>query len=115
MADYTEEETRKLLEMAAKAAGFNIPHGRYDFQRGFEVMREHNMPFWWNPLNNDGDALRLANKLRITIHHDDLSPTVSACADCVTWIDEPHCDDVNAATRRAIVRAAAEIGRNHNG
>ena len=51
----------------------------------------------WNPIDDDGDALRLAVKLGI---------------DVFPWQDK-HRDrhDLYAATRRAIVRAAAEIGR----
>lgn len=77
----------------------------------------------WNPLTDDGDALRLAVKLRLTIKHDDPdaggagiakdqagAPTLDGNG---PWFrKEWHKDsDPYAATRRAIVRAAAEIGR----
>ena len=72
---------KELLELAAKAAG--VKSG----------------PFW-NPLIYDGDALRLAIKLDIDV----------AKAQIKFW--EKH-SSINpyAATRRAIVRAAAEIGK----
>jgi hypothetical protein len=53
----------------------------------------------WNPLTDDGDALRLAVKLDLSI--DDA---------CVIYSDGAS-DDRYAATRRAIVRAAASIRR----
>jgi hypothetical protein len=61
-------------------------------------------------LTDDGDALRLAVKLKMTV---DVTPW--GCY-ANRWDDpkgtaEQFDDDPNAATRRAIVRAAAEIGR----
>jgi hypothetical protein len=66
---------------------------------------------YWNPLTDDADALRLAVRLRMmvsigkggfcTADIDELDASVN---ECVT-------PDPYAATRRAIVRAAAEIGR----
>jgi hypothetical protein len=58
----------------------------------------------WNPLTDDGDALRLAVKL-------DLIVTIGAARDCDGRLSLDNSDDPYAATRRAIVRAAAEIGR----
>jgi hypothetical protein len=66
----------------------------------------------WNPLTDDGDALRLAVKLNLVVD------TYSLCV-CYHSADleiEEHypqgvIHDMYAATRRAIVRAAAEIGK----
>ena len=63
---------------------------------------------YWNPLADDGDALRLAVRLRITPHIDGNLTDAESTAGFAT---EAHLDDPYAATRRAIVRAAAEIGR----
>jgi predicted signal transduction protein with EAL and GGDEF domain len=108
---------RELLELAAKAAGI----------RGFWVDSGLNVgsnanPVVWNPLEDDGDALRLAVKLGLDVVIADIG-------------DGPHVltgnrlgpfsieklpirmfvlDEELAATRRAIVRAAAEIGRNQS-
>lgn len=63
----------------------------------------------WNPYDDDGDALRLAVKLRMSLDAalgQSLAIPLGG-KDCV----EQHADDPYAATRRAIVRAAAEIGR----
>jgi hypothetical protein len=53
----------------------------------------------WMPLADDGDALRLAVKL-------DLFDAAT-----LTYEPEEYRTDPYAATRRAITRAAAEIGR----
>jgi hypothetical protein len=89
----------ELLELAAKAAGLS---------------------FWqensWNPLDDDGDALRLAVKLNIDVffHASRVEGHVAGGRiPPVRAIErEDYGDDPLAATRRAIVRAAAEIGRN---
>jgi hypothetical protein len=66
----------------------------------------------WNPLTDDGDALRLAVKLKIDVMHTNThSPQVHALAANKVQVWEDSTDDPYAATRRAIVRAAAEIGR----
>ena len=102
----------ELIELAAKAAGIQ--------GRVIEGVDEFN--FWlkkldrfsgqtWAPLTDDGDALRLAVKLKIDAkHYED---------HVVAWFDGgyigtgkiPYESDPYAATRRAIVRAAAEIGK----
>jgi hypothetical protein len=100
---------RELLELAAKAAGIKF-HAYVDnefFGRGINIG-ELDVPLW-NPLEDDGDALRLAVKLGIQV-----TPFLSgACA--VTTPDgwkrtESGYANGYAATRRAIVRAAAQIG-----
>ena len=94
---------RELLERAAKAAGYEYAkHGGYIVVDG--------IPGNWNPLTDDGDALRLAVKLEINI-----LPTMEEASarnpSYTTWINEDGRTDPYAATRRAIVRAAAEIGK----
>lgn len=96
---------RELLEAAARAAG--IP-GNYI---GGDIVDrpEYGQITFWNPLQDDGDALRLAvlMKMEVTIedsevwagHHTEEWPKSEATG-----------NDANAATRRAIVRAAASMG-----
>jgi hypothetical protein len=102
---------RELLELAAKAAGVNVRFG----ENGYSY--DHDSPRWeeWNPLTDDGDALRLAVKLRM-----DLTQMTTTGGQQVLRVFGPGSidrtyeiaeDDPYAATRRAIVRAAAEIGR----
>lgn len=95
---------RELLELAAKAAGINVQM----LEAGDPYrMKESGAMVAWNPLTNDGDALRLAVSLGIIVE------TGRA------WVSKygpMYGEDVlpnpYAATRRAIVRAASEIGRN---
>lgn len=94
MTNHTDKE---LLELAAKAAGYN------EFDGHAEQMVESG----WNPLTDDGDAIRLAVKLGIAIRRISNKAMASSSAG---QFDE-YCDnDPYAATRRAITRAAAEIG-----
>ena len=102
---------RELLEDAAKAAGMRYYYASY--QKHLHVEHQHTadgVP--WNPLTDDGDALRLAVKLR-------KMPVIERWSDGHDWVFIPGHEggalplgnDPLAATRRAIVRAAAEIGR----
>ncbi len=97
---------REMLELAARAAGIVVT----------DDMRElwlHVGSSAWNPLTDDGDALRLAVKLEILV----LAARGFAVANSTdsgeggTVVRIALKDDPCAATRRAIVRAAAEIGR----
>lgn len=87
---------RELLELAAKAADEGITF--YGECWRAQTGRE------WNPLLDDGDALRLAVRLGINI--ENYSDTVSA-----DGIHEARGTDDCETMRRAIVRAAAEIGK----
>jgi hypothetical protein len=65
----------------------------------------------WNPITDDGDALRLAVRLKfdIDIYYGEIASGEEGERH-QTLIGNDA--DPYAATRRAIVRAAAEIGRN---
>jgi hypothetical protein len=65
----------------------------------------------WEPHLNDGDAFRLyvKCKMHVNVYHTDTRIT----ADDV-FLCEMHGIDPYTATRHAIVRAAAEIGRNRS-
>lgn len=102
---------KELLELAAKAAGYKV----YSNGKLFRIWKDSNVEWVdWNPLSNDGDALRLAVKLGVELvftknkigagrHNLSTYP----------WVNEDrNVDDPYAATRRAIVQAAAEMGRN---
>ena len=96
---------RELLEMAAKAAGMDdLECGAFGFYRvigahddGKKCMVE------WNPLTDDGDAFRFVVKLGL-FNDDDFVAELKAI-----WMYS--CTDYYAATRRAIVCAAAEMGK----
>lgn len=100
---------RELLEYAAKAAGYEVE------------WSDITECFWgdgdsWGPLEDDGDALRLAVKLNLIVGAYGTYTSVfqtSAPApseEIVCWYGSSN-QDPYAATRRAIVRAAAEIGK----
>lgn len=82
---------RKLLELAAKAAGVTHPEQYWIF------------PSFGNPLTDDGDALRLAINLELSIDIRKGSTAAISNDNKVCIIDK--------STRRAITRAAAEIGK----
>jgi hypothetical protein len=97
----------ELLELAAKAAGIDIGEW-FDSSNAFINFTNNKSKPWWNPLNDNGDALQLAVKLNMDISQN--TANVWACAEGGSAY-EIKSDDQYAATRRAIVRAAAEIGR----
>lgn len=103
---------RELLELAAKAAG--MPHTYNEFWRGFYIKNPDGSwvaPHHWNPLNNDSDALRLAVKLGIHVMHSKHKVRAGRKLVQDGPCEEDKRPDPLAATRRAIVRAAAEIER----
>lgn len=124
-------EDRELIELAAKAYGFGDPEGNFiwtesEYPRGSKT----NGALWnyigwcdtaqlWNPLTDDGDALRLAVMLCIDVSHDAIGMKSFVYARTV-FNDETHIglseifDDESERldrTRRAITRAAAQIGK----
>jgi hypothetical protein len=102
---------RELLELAARAAGMKI-HTKNQAER--DEMGFGHKGMWivggssgWNPLTDDGDALRLAVRLGLQV-----SVTTESCrAETLPRLGVRVNDkDELSATRRAIVRAAAAIG-----
>lgn len=106
---------RELLELAAKAAGLNIKSYAVDTDDKFIHLivgpKFTKEKIAWNPLADDGDALRLAVTLGLAVSIDCTGRTTYAHAEECWQTLQPHNNDPYAATRRAIVRAAAEIGR----
>lgn len=109
MAEQTTD--RELLELAAKAAGIPIsfsPEG-LAFTPSYHDPRGRQ----WNPLVNDGYALRLAVAVGVQamiileVGRSGASVEFDNDVECVLELG----DDVLAATRRAIVRAAAALAR----
>jgi hypothetical protein len=108
---------RELLELAAKAAGIDV---RWIAEcQDYYEHRPHMLPgYWdkWNPLADDGDALRLAVKLGLLVDvwlHQKVC-IASNQGEEIADAKEQFGNDPYAATRRAIVRAAAEIGKAHS-
>ena len=101
------ETNRELLELAAKGADIG---GAWDWPRGAKSpvgWRDKNRRIW-NPLTDDGDAFRLAVKLKMLV--DCHSQCARPLPDSIAWQEGSGPDDY-ANTRLAIVRAAAEIGK----
>lgn len=85
---------KELLQLAAKSADIKIEwHGEQDPW----CFAEIHPGIKWNPLTDDGDALRLAVKLGIKV----FSPE---------HIEYENDFDIYAAVRRYIVRRAAALG-----
>jgi hypothetical protein len=104
-----EVNDRELLEMAAKAAGIG-PKLCYESARNCLRIGDRKSYWLWSPLNDDGDALRLAVSLGIPIYGREIGCT--AGGDEGQFFDEADFGgDIYAATRYAITSEAAEIGR----
>lgn len=91
---------RELLELAAKA------HGGVKTQAGMFYVDSHQQGWLraWDPLRDDGESLRLAVKLGLLFKPEFAS---FLARERFAGQEQDDC----FATRRAIVRAAAEIGR----
>jgi hypothetical protein len=109
---------RELLEKAAKAAGVLLEGVETD-GRGVTIRGTY-----WQPLHDDGDALRLAVKLGIQIRQYPIyeTPRFAAYACESKWDSDAqmkigpealvqYAGDPYAATRLAIVRAAAQMAK----
>lgn len=105
---------RELLESAAKAAGVEL---KYDtFGQSENADRVY---CYWNPLIDDGDALRLASHLGFSLVFDCYPSTLRFRGLPFRiriwsggWVKEDF-DSTNRdeIVRRTITRAAAELGK----
>lgn len=115
---------RELLELSAKAAGIvqtgYVSEGQYH-HAALLYNNEDDCSVRWNPLIDDGDAFRLAGMLHINIQHNvslvDAGPgsvTAFPCGSPGLAAAESSSFDLDermSSIRRAITRAAAEIGK----
>jgi hypothetical protein len=105
---------RELLELAAKAAGLlHVSWGLKRVTNSVDMWGVRDGPkreclitagLFWDPLHDDGDALRLAAKLLHCIDYVIVEWPDEEVGVMRRGVDMP-------ATRRAIVLAAAELGR----
>ena len=119
---------RELLNYAAKAAG--IPLVWHNFSKVPSVFKGLSSDEVWNPRTDSGQALELAVRLGISIDHDYIEVgmlTAGGMTDgeyemgvqawkvtekaTIIKCEELYGNDPLAATRLAITRAAAEIGK----
>lgn len=107
---------KEMLDLAADAAGIEIEYSPSGIENVGGSLRKFRVTSWhgpylkgtktdWNPLVDDGDALRLAVKLNMTVKTTDYGGAAKTEGEWLLVADT----DTLAATRRAIVRAAAEI------
>ena len=105
-------DDRRLLTLAAKAAGYKVKWR--DSDEGFFFGLGTYTPIYWNPLTDDGDAFRLAVQLGFMATGDDDCAAATNIHDPKSrvWMESlsDHHGDKMAACRRAIVRAAAAVG-----
>jgi len=94
---------REMLELAAKAVGveFYIGINGLSYKEGSITH--------WNPLTVAGDAFHLMSKLKLDISYS--GNWVFVSNDSGDLSSEQCNDDSSGATRLAIVKAAAEIGK----
>lgn len=115
------DQTKHMLRMAAKAAGYQIEwHEDSKSASGF-YLQSGLVSRRWSPIDDDGDAMRLAVKAQLSLHNDHKN---SNCVWCTRSTDEDIigeangkyesedeiCEEDFSATRLAITRAAAAIG-----
>ncbi|MDN7703314.1 hypothetical protein QZM15_33050 [Burkholderia sp. AU44665] len=95
---------KEMLELAAKAANQerSFAGDLWSSARGC----------LWDPLGNDGDAIRLAMRLKLDIKHlDNGIVAENLKMQSRPYAVESYGENPLSAVRRAIVRAAAEIGK----
>ena len=115
---------KELIEFAAKAIGWRVAsfseRGTSIVNGGMAVVVGEGRNFGWRPQLDDGDSMRLAVKLRMEIYHgsdEGSAAYVGYWVDgrmqyCIEYYDDiTHMGDACSATRRAILRAAAEVGK----
>lgn len=119
------QEQRRLLELAAKAIGFDL---HINLVGASQLFKDGEYVRFWKPHDDDGDSRRLEVKLGIQVTpypiYDETKHSVLArkCrlgsedngigepdTDSLEWI-ELYGGDPCAATRLAVLRVAAAIG-----
>lgn len=99
---------RELLELAARAAGIAwVGHTAKGLAQGKNGAC---MVLPWEPLTDDGDALRLGANLLLDVYSSEACIVAEDGngVQCIEYMYGP--EDYASGWRRAIVRAAAAIG-----
>lgn len=103
---------KELLELAAKACGFNVKGVRVDHDDNFSGLiigrRNTRERIHWNPIADDGDAFRLAVKLNLVVDFGENQ--VKVFFENKVSVSYNIRGDKADIARRAIVRAAAAVG-----
>lgn len=112
MTDQELSNLREMLELAAKAANYEVKWIGERF-----LLWDGDGEYWY-PSEDDGDAFRLATRLRLDISHNILDNNwvlvergrYQGFGHVCIMIEDFDESERNEATRRAILKAAAEIG-----
>ena len=107
------QELRGLLELAAKAAGYDVV-----WNEQWQCFQHRNprpdsigvVRHPWVP-NDDGDSRRMEVALRLSVIHSIDGAVMVMSHDLSVAVTEAAGGDQDATTRLAVLRAAAEIGR----
>ena len=101
---------QELLESAAKAMGFIQHHSYSEKINALLWVSKSGFPSTWSPLTDDKDAFQLAvdMKMNLTLLGWRSEAQIS---DYPVVVEQVVNNDAYAATRRAIVRAAAKIAK----
>lgn len=104
---------RELLELAAKSGGIAYKVGQmWMTEPGFGGLALLDVNRCWNPLTDDGDALRLAVKLRISLEmYPDHVYAVHAETSTAEYRDTGSGQTMAQVVRESIVACAAELSR----
>lgn len=111
---------KELLTLAAKAAGFTLDDALCTDEwliicsKVKDPLYGEPEALYWNPLKSSDDAFDLMVRLRLPVKDGRNGTVETGNNESGRPIWEFYGDDQYAATRRAIVRAAAEIGRQQN-
>jgi hypothetical protein len=98
------DDDRELLAKAANAAGYPLGVSG----DGFFIAGAHPLKLW-NPLEDDGDALRLLVKLGLSLETEPDTSFAHPYEKEWEGQEVAHLSDPHGATRRAIVLAAAAM------
>jgi hypothetical protein len=100
---------RELLEAAAKAAEIEVAPWYPGCGDALALVDTSAGHLYWNPLADDGDALRLQVRLWIQLCYFENVTCASVGGSAMPWVEEPVGSNKEASARRAIVRAAAAM------
>lgn len=110
-----KQSDRELLEAAAKAAGLGLVWSKGLPLKSEQISGSGKRLVPWNPLVDDGDAMRLAMQLRMSLDFVLGADEVTGFGNnrifrgCI----DASSEDYAASARRAIVQVAASLGSSH--
>lgn len=106
------QETRRLLELAARAAGYEVCEPFRNVEFRVSIPPSHKESFPWAPHEDDGDSFRLAVALEIDVLHRVVGGKRVEAIAPGGWLKIEYCTKETraAATRLAVLRAAADVG-----